>query len=37
MKDDAAQSWVSLQVPDGSDWLEYMIVAPPDGRGRRPA
>jgi catechol 2,3-dioxygenase-like lactoylglutathione lyase family enzyme len=35
MTDDAA-SWVSLQVPDGSDWLEYMMVAPPDGRGTPP-
>jgi catechol 2,3-dioxygenase-like lactoylglutathione lyase family enzyme len=25
MKDDVT-SWVSQQVPDGSDWLEYMIV-----------
>jgi catechol 2,3-dioxygenase-like lactoylglutathione lyase family enzyme len=35
MTDDAA-SWVSLQVPDGSDWLEYMIVAPSEGRGTPP-
>jgi len=35
MTDDAA-SWVSLQVPDGSDWLEYMLVAPPEGRGPPP-
>ena len=33
---DEAASWVSLQVPDGSDWLEYMIVAPPEGRGTPP-
>jgi catechol 2,3-dioxygenase-like lactoylglutathione lyase family enzyme len=26
-------TWISQQVPDGSDWLEYMLVAPPDGRG----
>ena len=32
MKDDHP-TWVSLQVPDGHDWLEYMIVAPVDGRG----
>jgi len=25
MKDDAPPSWVSQQVPDGTDWLEYMI------------
>jgi catechol 2,3-dioxygenase-like lactoylglutathione lyase family enzyme len=22
--------WVSLQVPDGRDWLEYMLHVPPD-------
>ena len=32
MRDDLP-TWVSLQVPDGSDWLEYMIVATPEGRG----
>jgi catechol 2,3-dioxygenase-like lactoylglutathione lyase family enzyme len=26
-------SWISQQVPDGSDWLEYMIVGTPDGHG----
>nr|WP_246408936.1 VOC family protein [Parvularcula dongshanensis] len=25
--------WVSLQVPDGTDWVEYMIVGEPDGHG----
>lgn len=25
MKDDAPPQWVSQQVPDGSDWLEYMV------------
>lgn len=30
---DDKPSWVSLQVPDGSDWLEYMIVGAPEGRG----
>jgi catechol 2,3-dioxygenase-like lactoylglutathione lyase family enzyme len=25
MRDDAPPSWVSQQVPDGTDWLEYMI------------
>lgn len=35
MKDDAP-SWISLQVPDGTDWLEYMVVAPPAGRGTPP-
>lgn len=26
-------TWISLQVPDGRDWLEYMLVDPPRGRG----
>ena len=25
MKDDAPPQWVSQQVPDGTDWLEYMV------------
>lgn len=28
MKDGASDDWVSLQVPDGSDWLEYMLSGP---------
>jgi catechol 2,3-dioxygenase-like lactoylglutathione lyase family enzyme len=32
MRDDKP-TWISQQVPDGSDWLEYMIVGTPDGRG----
>ena len=32
MRDDTP-TWISQQVPDGTDWLEYMVVAPPDGRG----
>jgi catechol 2,3-dioxygenase-like lactoylglutathione lyase family enzyme len=32
MRDDQT-SWVSQQVPDGTDWLEYMIVGPAGGRG----
>jgi catechol 2,3-dioxygenase-like lactoylglutathione lyase family enzyme len=32
MKDDTP-TWISQQVPDGTDWLEYMIVGTPDGRG----
>jgi hypothetical protein len=32
MRDDVA-SWVSQQVPDGTDWLEYMVVGDPNGRG----
>lgn len=26
-------SWVSQQVPDGTDWLEYMLVTGPETRG----
>lgn len=29
-------SWISQQVPDGTDWLEYMIVGTPQGRGIPP-
>ena len=32
MQDDKP-SWVSQQVPDGSDWLEYMLVGTPEARG----
>jgi TolB protein len=32
MKDDVP-TWISQQVPDGTDWLEYMIVGTPEGRG----
>jgi TolB protein len=32
MKDDTP-NWISQQVPDGTDWLEYMLVGTPDGRG----
>jgi catechol 2,3-dioxygenase-like lactoylglutathione lyase family enzyme len=35
MKDDVA-SWISLQVPDGTDWLEYMVVGTPDTLGIPP-
>ncbi|HET7086723.1 MAG TPA: VOC family protein [Rhizomicrobium sp.] len=29
MKDDAPPAWVSQQVPDGTDWLEYMLTSNP--------
>ena len=32
MKDDTP-TWISQQVPDGTDWLEYMVVGTPEGRG----
>jgi catechol 2,3-dioxygenase-like lactoylglutathione lyase family enzyme len=32
----APPTWISQQVPDGSDWLEYMLVDPPRGRGIPP-
>ena len=36
MKDDAPPEWVSQQVPDGTDWLEYMVKGAPDGKGIPP-
>ena len=35
MRDDVV-SWVSQQVPDGTDWLEYMVVGDPKGQGIPP-
>ncbi len=32
MRDDTP-TWISLQVPNGTDWLEYMVVGTPEGRG----
>ena len=29
MKEDVDQ-WVAMQVPDGTDWIEYMLRIPPD-------
>ncbi|HWW97609.1 MAG TPA: VOC family protein [Edaphobacter sp.] len=29
-KDDGVDNWVSLQVPDGTDWVEYMLNAGPN-------
>ncbi len=31
--EDGKPTWISLQVPDGTDWLEYMVVGTPQGRG----
>src|SRR5579859_1229661 len=33
MKDDQTD-WVSMQVPDGTDWLEFMVNVPPDADQR---
>lgn len=33
---DTKVEWISQQVPDGTDWLEYMIVGSPNGRGIPP-
>ncbi|HEY5347092.1 MAG TPA: VOC family protein [Rhizomicrobium sp.] len=33
---DAKASWISQQVPDGTDWIEYMVAGKPDGRGIPP-
>jgi catechol 2,3-dioxygenase-like lactoylglutathione lyase family enzyme len=30
---DSVVSWVSQQVPDGTDWLEYMLVNSPEAKG----
>ena len=30
---DAAPSWVSQQVPNGTDWVEYMLVTGPTAKG----
>lgn len=35
MRDDTP-TWVSQQVPDGTDWLEYMVVGTPDTKGIPP-
>ena len=35
MRDDTP-TWISLQVPDGTDWLEYMVVGTPDTVGIPP-
>jgi catechol 2,3-dioxygenase-like lactoylglutathione lyase family enzyme len=35
MKEDKP-TWISLQVPNGTDWLEYMIVGTPDMLGIPP-
>ena len=34
--DEHKPTWISQQVPDGTDWLEYMIVGTPDTRGIPP-
>jgi len=31
--ENAQPTWISQQVPDGRDWLEYMLIDPPRGRG----
>jgi len=32
-RSDTDVSWISQQVPDGTDWLEYMMVSGPETRG----
>jgi catechol 2,3-dioxygenase-like lactoylglutathione lyase family enzyme len=34
---DGKTEWVSQQVPDGTDWLEYMVQGGPETRGIPPA
>jgi hypothetical protein len=36
MKDDVTD-WISLQVPDGTDWVEYMTVKGPEKSGIPPS
>ena len=36
MKDDES-NWVDMQVPDGTDWLEYMLVRGPEKSGIAPS
>lgn len=31
--EDHLHTWVSIQVPDGTDWLEYMLVDAPEDQG----
>jgi catechol 2,3-dioxygenase-like lactoylglutathione lyase family enzyme len=33
---DAAPAWISQQVPDGTDWIEYMMVKGPEKTGIPP-
>jgi catechol 2,3-dioxygenase-like lactoylglutathione lyase family enzyme len=33
---DTTPVWISQQVPDGSDWIEYMVQKPVDGKGIPP-
>jgi catechol 2,3-dioxygenase-like lactoylglutathione lyase family enzyme len=33
---DTKAAWISQQVPNGTDWLEYMVVDPPHGHGIPP-
>ncbi|TWB30622.1 VOC family protein [Nitrospirillum bahiense] len=35
MEDDKP-TWISLQLPDGRDWIEYMVVGTPDTKGIPP-
>jgi catechol 2,3-dioxygenase-like lactoylglutathione lyase family enzyme len=35
MRDDHP-TWISLQLPDGRDWIEYMVVGTPDTKGIPP-
>lgn len=30
---DTSTQWISQQVPDGTDWLEYMVVSGPEKKG----
>ena len=32
-KNEGDHAWISQQLPDGTDWMEYMVVGTPDGKG----
>ena len=34
--DSKKPQWISMKVPDGQDWVEYMVVGTPDGVGIPP-
>lgn len=34
---DISTQWISQQVPDGTDWLEYMVVSGPEKKGIPPS
>jgi catechol 2,3-dioxygenase-like lactoylglutathione lyase family enzyme len=35
-KNEGDRAWISQQLPDSTDWMEYMVVGKPDGKGIPP-